>query len=103
MWTPESIPGLSVAADYYDIEITDAVGSLWSGFVIWLCAQNAAPAMCSLIHRDEVGSLWLTDDGYVDETLQNIGRLNAEGVDLNLSYLIGLGDAGYLNVGLIGT
>ena len=103
VWTPQAIPGLSVTADYFDIEVTDTVGSLDSWFIIRFCADTGDPRFCSRIHRDEVGTLWLTRDAYVDTTNQNIGLRNAEGVDLNVNYLIGLGRAGYLNTNLIGT
>jgi outer membrane receptor protein involved in Fe transport len=103
VWTPRAIPGLSVTADYYDIEVTDTVGYLDSPFIIRYCADTGEPRFCNRIHRDEVGSLWLTTDSYVDVTNQNIGLRNAEGVDLNVTYLIGLGGAGVLNTNLIGT
>ena len=103
VWTPQAVPGLLVTADYYDIEVTEAVGAILAWFVIQLCADTGDPDLCSLIHRDEAGSLWLTPDGYVDETNQNIGVLTAEGVDLNVNYLIGLGSAGYITTDLVGT
>jgi outer membrane receptor protein involved in Fe transport len=103
VWTPQAIPGLSVATDYYHIEITEAIDSLWAAFIISFCADTGDPHLCSLIHRDEVGSLWLSPDAYVDETLQNISLKSAEGVDLNVNYLIGLGDAGILNTFLVGS
>ena len=59
--------------------------------------------MCDLIHRDSAGTLWLTEAAYTETTQQNIGFLRGEGVDLNFAWLIGLGDAGYLNTSLIGT
>jgi outer membrane receptor protein involved in Fe transport len=103
VWTPQAIPGLSVTADYYDIEITEAIDYLWADFIISFCADTGDPHLCSLIHRDQAGTLWLSPDAYVDETYQNIGLRKSEGVDFNVNYLIGLGDAGYLNTGLIGT
>jgi iron complex outermembrane receptor protein len=103
VWTPQAIPGLSVTADYFDIEITETIEEQSAEFIIDICGTTGDPHLCSLIHRDQFGSLELTPDGYVDETYQNVGLKSTEGVDLNLSYLIGLGDAGYLNTGLVGT
>jgi outer membrane receptor protein involved in Fe transport len=103
VWTPRAIPGLSVTADYYDIELTETIGNLPSWFIIQLCGDTGDPEVCSLIHRDQVGSLWLSQDGYVDETNQNVGLENAAGIDLSLSYLIGLGKAGFLATDLIGS
>jgi outer membrane receptor protein involved in Fe transport len=103
VWTPQSIPGLSLTLDYYDIEITDTIGSLGADDIIQECALSGDPTLCDLINRDRAGTLWLTDEAYTETTNQNIGYLRGEGVDLNFAWLIGLGDAGYLNTSLIGT
>jgi outer membrane receptor protein involved in Fe transport len=47
--------------------------------------------------------LWLTRDGYTEVTYQNIGRIVSEGIDLDFNYLLGLGEAGYLAMDLMGT
>lgn len=101
--TPEGLPGFSATIDYYDIEITETIGSLGADDIITTCARTGDPLLCSLIHRDPQGTLWLTRDGYTETTNQNIGQLYGEGVDLNLSYMFGVGDAGFLSADLTGT
>ncbi len=101
--TPEGLPGFSATIDYYDIEIDDTIGSLGSDDIITTCARTGDPLLCSLIHRDSVGSLWLTQEGYTETTQQNIGQLYGEGVDLNLSYMFGVGNAGFISTDLTGT
>ncbi len=103
VWTPQSIPGLSATIDYYDVQIEDAIGNLLADDIIQQCALTGASNLCDLIHRDPSGSLWLTAAGYTETTNQNIANLGGEGVDLNLNYLAGLGNAGFLNMSLIGT
>ena len=103
VWTPQSIAGLSITLDYYDIEISDTIGSLNADDIVQTCATTGDPLLCSLIHRDVSGTLWLTDDAFTITTNQNIGYIRGEGVDLNYAWLIGLGNAGYLNTSLIGT
>ena len=103
VWTPRAVPGLSVTADSFDIELTETIEALWAEFIIDFCAATGDPHLCSLIHRDQFGSLSLTPDAYVDETYQNVGIKSTEGVDVNVNYLISLGDAGYLDTNLIGT
>ena len=103
VWTPRSITGLSVTLDYYDIEITDAITTISADYILGLCMDTGDPFYCGLIHRNAQGSLWTTRDGYIDATLQNIGALSAEGVDLNVNYLIGLGGAGFLATDLMGS
>ncbi len=103
VWTPQSIAGMSATLDYYNIDITNAVGSLGADDIIQTCATTGDPVLCGLIHRDSQGTLWATQDAYTETTNQNIGRLVGEGVDLNFSYLVGLGNAGYLPINMTGT
>ena len=100
--TPPGLPGLSVALDYFDIKIKDTIGTLYPDDVINQCAQTGDPYLCSLIHRDSLGTLWLTPQGYTVATNQNVGELESEGVDVNASYLWALGNS-FLNFNLMGT
>jgi outer membrane receptor protein involved in Fe transport len=61
------------------------------------------PEQCGRIHRDQFGSLWMSPEAFVDATLQNVSRNDAEGIDLTASYLIGLGASGFLATDLVGT
>jgi len=103
VWTPQFAPGLSITADYYDIEVNETIGALPAWFILMQCGSTGDPRFCGWIHRDQAGTLELDPDAHVDTTNQNIGFLKSEGVDVNASYLIGLGNAGYLNTNLIGT
>lgn len=103
VWTPPSIKGLTATLDYYDIEITDTIGSLDADSIINTCLNTGDPLLCSLINRDIAGTLWLTQDAFTVTTNQNIGSLFAEGVDVSAGWLIGLGNAGFLNTSLLGT
>jgi outer membrane receptor protein involved in Fe transport len=107
VWTPQSIPGLSVTLDYYNIDITDTIGILGADNIIQQCANTGDPALCDLINRDQFGTLWfspsLAGGGYTEVTTQNIGELGAEGVDVNFNYMIGLGNAGFLPIDLNGS
>jgi iron complex outermembrane recepter protein len=100
--TPRGIPNLVLALDYYDIQLKDTIGTLGADQVIRACAESGDPQLCGLIHRDALGTLWLTPQGYTETTNQNIGELRAEGLDVNLSYMQPLG-ASSINFGLIGT
>lgn len=102
VWTPQSIAGLSLTIDYYDIEITDTIASFNFNDIVRTCANTGDPALCDLIHRGPGGSLWLSPTGYVETTNQNIGVVQTEGVDLNFAWLVGLGNSGYLNTSLVG-
>jgi outer membrane receptor protein involved in Fe transport len=103
VWTPENTPGLTLALDYYDIQIVDTVGSLGFDDILQQCANTGDPALCDLINRDSLGTLWLTRDGYIENTNQNIGERQAEGIDANFTHVITLGDKGYMPIDVQGT
>jgi len=103
VWTPQNIRGLSVTIDYYSIAIEELIGSLGADDIIQTCALSGDPTMCELINRDNQGTLWATQAGYTFTANSNIGQLDAEGVDLNFNYLLGLGNSGYLAMDLMGS
>ena len=100
--TPEGLPGLSVALDYFDIKIDSRIGTLNPDDVLRQCAVTGDPYLCGLIHRDTRGTLWLNPDGYTVATTVNIGKLGSEGVDVNATYLMPLSNS-FLNFNLMGT
>jgi iron complex outermembrane receptor protein len=101
--TPQGIPGLTAAVDYYDIKMEDTIGAYDGTDVMMACMRTGDPRFCGLIHRDATGSLWLTPDGYIDLINQNIGTRRSRGVDVDVSYLLPFGKAGFLSMNLIGT
>ncbi|MCG6922651.1 MAG: TonB-dependent receptor [Acidobacteria bacterium] len=103
VWTPPSVPGLSVTFDYYTIEIDDTISSLQPDDVVRTCAETGDPQLCGLIHRDAFETLWLTPDAYTISTDQNIGTLKARGIDVAASYPWNLGDLGYINFAMTGS
>jgi outer membrane receptor protein involved in Fe transport len=99
--TPAAWPTFSAAFDYYNIKLKDTIGVLAADQVISQCAVTGDPSLCNLIHRDRLGTLWLTQQGYTVETNLNIGRSQAEGIDVNLDYLRPVGTSS-LSFTLIG-
>ena len=82
MITPQGLPGFTATVDYYDISIEDAIAQQAYGVIMNLCIDPGDPAYCDLIHRDQFGSLWNTNAGFVETTYQNIGLFANSGVDL---------------------
>jgi outer membrane receptor protein involved in Fe transport len=100
---PKAIQGFTAAFDYYKVDITKTIGTLGSNDIQNQCAATGNPALCGLIHRDRLGTLWITTDGYTITTNQNIGKLGSEGVDANATYSHALGSAGLVTFNIIGT
>lgn len=103
VYTPDYIPGFTATLDYFNINIVDTIGSLGADDIIQTCATTGNPDLCSLINRDSQGTLWLSNAGYTETTSQNIGELNAEGIDVNMNYSFPVGDFGDIRLAVIGT
>lgn len=102
--TPEFAPGLSVAVDYFDIEVTDAIGSIPAQASLDGCIAGggSSSVFCSLIQRDIFGTLWLSNDAPggglagISQQNANIASLKTSGIDVNVKYDMEIGDMGSL-------
>ncbi|HEX5257946.1 MAG TPA: TonB-dependent receptor [Sphingomicrobium sp.] len=106
---PRFVPGLAVTVDYFNIKVKNLLGALTFSEVLNGCiGQPPIPqdlTLCPLIHRAPNGSLFLTQNGFVD--LTNINQaglgLQTRGIDLNGTYSHRLGGLGTLNLSFVGT
>jgi outer membrane receptor protein involved in Fe transport len=96
------VPGdARLQVDYYDIRILSVIRTINASVILQQCASVGL--FCDLIHRDRFGSLWLTPQGYVVDTLANVGELEQQGVDVDFSYAAHVGAYGSVRASVIGT
>jgi outer membrane receptor protein involved in Fe transport len=100
---PRWVPGLAFTVDYFNIKVRNLIGTLTFNNVVNQCALTGDAQFCSLIHRDQFGSLTDLPTGFVTLTNQNIGGLQTKGFDLNGSYSHRFGGLGTLNVSYVAT
>ncbi len=105
---PTFLPGFSFTADYFDIKVKDYIGGIGADTILSQCLSTKSPTFCNLVHRDSAGSLWLSPEGYVQDTTLNTGSLHTKGIDIDTSYRfdlddIGLKDMGRVSINLVGT
>ena len=82
--TPVSIPNLTIAVDYYDLEITDTIGDV-DPMSVCFDASNAAGVFCDNVQRDASGNI-----AEVYDLFQNRGLLATDGIDIQAQYVIDL-------------
>jgi iron complex outermembrane recepter protein len=99
--TPHWVPNLRLQIDYYDIRIKNIIRSIGFNTIINSCATSGQ--FCDLIHRDALGSLWLTSGGYITDTLANVGNLEEKGIDFDASYSHDVGRFGRISSNFNGT
>jgi iron complex outermembrane recepter protein len=102
-YQPSFAPGLRMQVDYFDIQIDDAIQNPNQDFTLLQCARTGDPALCGRIHRDRDGSLFESADGFIVDTLTNIGGLKTSGIDIDMSYQFDVGNAGRLGLDFVAT
>lgn len=78
---PAVLPGFSLALDYYDIQVTDAIGQLGSQAVLNGCLLDSVPELCELVTLvDNVPVL-------VGDVFINVNQNRVRGLDLEANYV----------------
>jgi len=101
--TPSFAPNLSLELDYFNIRIKNVISSF--GFELQLnqCLATGDPYFCGNVHRDSVGTLWVSPAGYVNDPTLNLGALQSRGVDVTANYRLDMNNLGRLSFRLYGT
>ena len=106
VWQPGFADRLSVAVDYYNIEVTGAISFIDPSIVVSRCfSSDFNPNFsndnfyCSLFGRSPTTN----EINDLQEDNRNIGGLRTDGIDLQVDYGLGIGRAGDLNFNFVST
>ena len=100
------IKNLTVTVDAFHIKIDDTISTVDPTIALNQCLDTGNPVFCSLVKRDEQGSLWLSPSGplgYIVATNANIGSVMTSGWDLGAAYAMRAGTMGSFNFAMNGT
>jgi outer membrane receptor protein involved in Fe transport len=86
---PDFLQRLSISLDFYDIKISEVIGTIAAPTVLNACynqnglnpSYSASNEYCQLLHRDPNGILFMVDTPYL-----NLGGLHVRGLDFNLDW-----------------
>ena len=97
-FTPGFLEGLTVAVDYYDIELKGGVGALSPEVVLNHCLDGKT-SQCDKVKRGPGGDLWLSSNtiettGHVEAVLENLAIAEVRGYDFSVDYMLNLGRYG---------
>jgi outer membrane receptor protein involved in Fe transport len=98
VYEPPQVKGLAVTADYWHINIDNAIETLGVQTIFANCYDRGIVSYCEQIHRDPVTHRI----GPVDQLLQNVNRTTTSGVDVALWYDTRLAELGRIHTGLEG-
>ena len=85
--TPTAISGMTIAIDYFDLEVTDTIGGI-DALNICFDPLNTGHVFCDNIRRDQTGNVF-----ELFEPISNRGLLGVTGIDTQLQYLTDLPSA----------
>jgi len=103
VWQPSFVEGLSVTVDYSTGEIEDGVGVVPPTTTLDNCLATGNSTFCSLITRDQLGTLWLLPEAQIVATNLNLSTLESTWIDLALDYTREIGSYGSLTFNFVGT
>jgi iron complex outermembrane receptor protein len=103
VFTPHWVDNLSISMDYYNIKVSDVIGPVGADTIALDCVFTGNPQYCGAIHRDENGSLWKTNNGFVTDPNVNLGSFLTRGLDFKTDYRLPLAGLGNLSFHLEGT
>ncbi|RMF10130.1 MAG: TonB-dependent receptor [Alphaproteobacteria bacterium] len=108
VFTPESVPDLTLSVDYYSIKVNDAIVNVTEQATLDACylyERDPNGFFCQRIARNPLNGALIggTETG-VDVSKVNAGAYKTQGIDFSARYGFDLGnDWGYLNLAILGT
>jgi outer membrane receptor protein involved in Fe transport len=82
VFQPSIAPGLAFSADYYEIDLSQTIGSLGTQRIVDDCFFDNVAQACALIDRDPVTNIITR----VSNVLVNIDNAKVSGTDVELTY-----------------
>ncbi len=109
VWSPDYFEGFTLAVDYFDITVNDAIATVPSQTALDQCIATGDPSFCSLITRDAFGSLFLSNFtatgglAGISGSNTNISQLSTRGLDIASNYSVDIGRWGSVSANYIST
>jgi outer membrane receptor protein involved in Fe transport len=99
VFEPPWVKGLSLTADYWHIDITDAIQALPASVILSNCYVQGLDSFCGQIHRNPAVNYKID---FITNTTQNVGGTTTSGLDLAAAYDHSFGKYGRLRESLEG-
>lgn len=91
------------SVDYFKVDVEKVIGTAPAGTTLAQCLATGSAQFCSLITRDNRGTLWALPAARIVATNVNLGSLSTSGVDVALDYVTKLPNWGGMKVSFTGT
>jgi len=99
VYTPDGIEGFSIALDYWNIQIDDAISTPSNNEILNNCVdfEMAGNPFCELAERDSSSHVL----NFLKNQRVNVAALSAKGYDIEMNYLVDLSNSGSLFFNLV--
>ncbi|QOL49831.1 TonB-dependent receptor domain-containing protein [Massilia litorea] len=81
VYNPSYVNGLSIAVDYFDIEVKNRVSAIGVAYTLNQCYVSGVQEFCNNFSRDATGQITQLNRGN-----KNMGSMSTKGIDLELNY-----------------
>ncbi|MGZ8288500.1 MAG: TonB-dependent receptor domain-containing protein [Telluria sp.] len=99
----EPMRNLSITLDAFSIDVKDVIANVPATTSLSKCLETGEAQFCSLIHRDDIGTLWAKEAAFIDANNQNLATRKTTGLDLGASYGYKVAGIGNLGFSILGT
>lgn len=80
------IEDLNFSIDYFDIQLDDVIGAIGAQLTVSQCATTGLAAFCDNVVRNNAGSLWVGQSGFVRATNINLASRHWQGIDFSANH-----------------
>ena len=99
VYEPPQVKGLAFTADYWNINISQAIQQLGAAVILANCYTRGIDQYCDLIHRNPAANYAID---FIQDTRLNVGGTRTSGIDVAASYDHKFGSLGRFNERLEG-
>lgn len=97
------VKDLSITLDAFSIDVKDVIDNIPAPTTLTKCLETGNPAYCSLIRRDDLGSLWAKNEANITGLNANLATRKTTGLDIGANYGMRLAGNGSLGFSVLGT
>jgi outer membrane receptor protein involved in Fe transport len=83
VFEPPQVKGLALTADYWNVDIKDAIQSLGATAILSNCYTRNIQSYCEQVHRDPQRGYAID---FIDDPVANVGGTNTSGMDFAVVY-----------------
>ena len=102
VYSSERLQGFDFSADYYKIDLENAIGQIPPQLILDSCYNSGLPTYCQLIHRSggDHGATAPGEISNIENLTTNAGGIKTEGVDMAVHYKFPSTSAGDFKLGV---